>query len=727
MDVYVSILLGLPQTLHDIDIDQDQPLEVDDDYITTERLLFMPPGRAPLMAGFNAHNRMVTILSKVVEYVYPIKADKNSQKDSYIVSHAKIREIENDLKQWTETLPEPFRPGSDGPKEYVRIQHILRMAYAHIQMFLYRPFLHYASLDTTAKALDKTSFACAAACVSVSRNIVHLTGEMNRRGLLVGSFWFYNYTTFFAIIGLVFYVLENPHSATSVEVLKDAREGKDTLLTLASKSLAADRCSKYLSDLFDQLSPKLNDLHVKPASQKKRQNPSQSHRLSHGYNNAAQLVADANTNHLPQMNTSAGQPKRWDQPSYPFNLGINASYPNGTQGHYLPTPAPIQTPQSPGTSMYTNTTTGPGGRGFSAMMFPSADPFAYPNQPLTTLDNQQQIKQEEPIHPSMFNTESSAGIDQSIYFSLHFLQPAQGEAVTERVQSDSGLPTGLRDRLSWALELELSMRGAGFVWSSADVRHTKRTWRPSVRDRVHSIVVHMGPVLLVSWAVIRGIHDGYLAPMAGKDGGNGILGEEGGGNGDFDGLPYVVQGVLTATLGAFLLAAFSLGHSVCAILLKPLAPHPLSYFPSLYTKRVWEITSVRDFWSYGWHRLFSRLFLVYGVWPGEWVERKLLGKGEEQAADVGKVLGAFVSSGFVHSFAGYTVVPGGWRNASGEAWFFTENGVAVIVEEAVRRAVLHWRKRRGNESGEAKGKELDRWQELCKRMGTGWADKRDVI
>ena len=121
------------------------------------------------------------------------------------------------------------------------------MAYAHIEMFLYRPFLHYVSHDVQARSFDKRSYACAAACVSVSRNIVHLMGEMKRRGLLVGSYWFYMYTTFFAIIALVFYVLENPQSSSTADILNDAHEGKDTLAALAKRSLAADKCSKYLA------------------------------------------------------------------------------------------------------------------------------------------------------------------------------------------------------------------------------------------------------------------------------------------------------------------------------------------------------------------------------------------------------------------------------------------------------------------------------------------------
>jgi len=55
---------------------------------------------------------------------------------------------------------------------------------------LYRPFLHYVSQKSTAnRKADGRSFAAAAAGVSVSRNIVHITTEMKKRGLLTGA-WF---------------------------------------------------------------------------------------------------------------------------------------------------------------------------------------------------------------------------------------------------------------------------------------------------------------------------------------------------------------------------------------------------------------------------------------------------------------------------------------------------------------------------------------------------------
>jgi hypothetical protein len=127
-----------------------------------------------------------------------------------------------------------------------RVQQLLRMAYGHAQLLLYRPFLHYVSQNNRSKAVDQRAFACASACISVSRNVIHITTEMKKRGLLIGSYWFSMYTTFFAIISLLYFVLENPDNATSQELLKDAMEGREVLAYYAKRSMAADRCSRSL-------------------------------------------------------------------------------------------------------------------------------------------------------------------------------------------------------------------------------------------------------------------------------------------------------------------------------------------------------------------------------------------------------------------------------------------------------------------------------------------------
>ncbi|PGH14837.1 hypothetical protein AJ80_05763 [Polytolypa hystricis UAMH7299] len=260
MDVHVSSILGLPILLSEDDVDQEYPLAVDDEFITAEKILPMPPGYTPLMAGATAHIALGRIVLKVMRYIYPVKSVNPGSDHTYKVSHSKIRELEGDLQTWLEALPAAFRPGGEATPEVERIRQLLRIGYAHVQMAMYRPFLHYVTGGPQGQKIDKRSYACAAACVSVARNVVHITAGMKKKQLLNGSYWFTMYTTYFAILSLLFFILENPECATAREgILKDALEGKNTLAGLAKNSMAADRCAQSLNSIFKHLPEKLRN------------------------------------------------------------------------------------------------------------------------------------------------------------------------------------------------------------------------------------------------------------------------------------------------------------------------------------------------------------------------------------------------------------------------------------------------------------------------------------
>lgn len=129
MDTYMGAMLGLPRFLEDEDIDQDFPVEVDDDYITETQILPMPEGSISVMSAFNAHTRIVQVLSKICKYVYPIKGTQSGGKNSvtYTVKYSKIRELEQDLAQWLDELPMALKPGGEAP-------HII-IKYVFVQLF----------------------------------------------------------------------------------------------------------------------------------------------------------------------------------------------------------------------------------------------------------------------------------------------------------------------------------------------------------------------------------------------------------------------------------------------------------------------------------------------------------------------------------------------------------------------------------------------------------------
>ncbi|KAG0646975.1 Activator of stress 1 [Hyphodiscus hymeniophilus] len=412
MDTYVSALLGFPQMLSKDDIDQELPVEIDDEYITKDSISPMPPGTTSLYAASNAHTHLLEILTKVIKYIYPTKGLEQSVKgtanSSYVISHAKIREIERDLANWLDKLPMALRPGAEEPPEVLRVQQLLRLAYAHVQMLLYRPFLHYVSQKSCAgKTVDERSYACAAAGVSVSRNVVHICSEMKRRGLLIGAYWFTMYTTFFAVLSLVYFVLENPDKAGSQEILADASAGKEALAGLAKRSQAADRCSVALRGLFEQLPENLKNGRAAPVSAKKKR--------SAPFANPAGPRGVRSTPDLSQPEPAGGITRATTFPTptpiqtnntskSPFNERLqlnNLSNPNLRQTFQeLMSPSDLSatgTLDSSSTSnsnqQYNMQQFGPNTAlpDLSAMMFPSADPFAYPNQPMIEFDN---IKQE---------------------------------------------------------------------------------------------------------------------------------------------------------------------------------------------------------------------------------------------------------------------------------------------------------------------------------------------
>lgn len=269
---------------------------------------------------------------------------------------------------------------------------LLRFAYAHVQMMLYRPFLHYISPRLSAdRAVDERYYACAAAGISVSRNIIHIAMEIKNQALVVGPFWSMLYTEFFAVLTLVFYALENPEKQGSAEVYADAKAGRDMIANIAPRSFAADRISKSLDTLWDNLPDSIKSGKAQAPPSKKRPapgpNPGQMPMPTRKTPSSSAKLAGA-SRISPTQRPSFDNPRlKTSQPGLSMNypefqsLDVSAAVTSPASGGLTtPTAHPSnqyirtgQTAESP--SLYK----------LDAMMFPSGDPFAYPNQPLIDL------------------------------------------------------------------------------------------------------------------------------------------------------------------------------------------------------------------------------------------------------------------------------------------------------------------------------------------------------
>ncbi|KAB5570709.1 fungal-specific transcription factor domain-containing protein [Coniochaeta sp. 2T2.1] len=426
MDTYISAILGFPMMLSHEDIDQALPTEVDDEYITKDAILTPPSGTPSFFQAFNAQARLMEILEKVVRHIYPIKGmeesirkKEESTNATYVINYGRIREIEQDLQDWYDRLPEYWRPSPEGPIEVIRVRTLLRFAYAHVQMMLYRPFLHYASPKMAGgKPADERCYACAAAAITVSRNIVHIGIEIQKQAHLIGPYWFALYTQFFAIISLVFYVLENPDKPGATEILEDAREGTEVIASLSQRSIAAERITDALSSLFEQLPERLRQIKGRPIPSKKRSASSAKSSLANRIASDSAVKSQRRSDelsrssssqirtsgehapirpphrtssfdiaHMQQQHSQSNLSTHSFSTSFPDLLPMDMSSTAGdSEGSSTPggMGQPSSSAQNPNLLRLQSQQGGGGGNSalykLDAMMFPTGDPFAYPNQ-----------------------------------------------------------------------------------------------------------------------------------------------------------------------------------------------------------------------------------------------------------------------------------------------------------------------------------------------------------
>ncbi|KAK7215781.1 hypothetical protein V2G26_003784 [Clonostachys chloroleuca] len=144
LDIYLSATLGLPILLQARDIDQPLPTAIDDEDMIQDTLASAPLKKPSIIQAFNAHGKLMEILAVVVERVYPPTAtSRTATNATYLIDCGQIREVEQKLHDWYHDLPVIWRPGHDNDVQLIRVQILLRFAFAHVQMMLYRPFLQF--------------------------------------------------------------------------------------------------------------------------------------------------------------------------------------------------------------------------------------------------------------------------------------------------------------------------------------------------------------------------------------------------------------------------------------------------------------------------------------------------------------------------------------------------------------------------------------------------------
>ncbi|KAA8647855.1 fungal specific transcription factor domain-containing protein [Aspergillus tanneri] len=191
----VSMMVGLPMPVSCEDVDLEYPVDEDD----TDLRPTVPVSGArqdaeywsPTVASvalFQLHD----ILGHVVKRLYPSKGVRKTKGQGplrHLVSIDTVRELEGALRSWLDSLPPSYKLGQEKQAPHIeRAKYELCMSYAHAQIYLYRPFLHY--LTASSDGGSEGGFpAYASACVDASHLILRLAQDMHREGLLCSVQW----------------------------------------------------------------------------------------------------------------------------------------------------------------------------------------------------------------------------------------------------------------------------------------------------------------------------------------------------------------------------------------------------------------------------------------------------------------------------------------------------------------------------------------------------------
>ncbi|KAI5966841.1 ASG1 [Candida pseudojiufengensis] len=302
MDIYINSLLGLPRSLTEDEFDQELPVELDDENITRQGYLFeKQEGKLSSAGCANHHTKLMLILSHILKKLYPVKV--NDVNDELISSsnnyssdkiHAKVTELEVELKQWLNNLPpelQPTNPNSekiDVPKKYILANCYLHLAFLNCQIMVYRPFIHFISDSMNGNSSDPRSLIRGRNCIKIARMVVKLANKMIDQKLLIGTYWFSMYTTFFSIACLIYYYHfanynNNGLGINAAGVLfdddlnidvirKDIEIGKKVLDCLKNSSNSSLRIYNILNTLFDQLNRRTASRSLKKSGNQKSPN-----------------------------------------------------------------------------------------------------------------------------------------------------------------------------------------------------------------------------------------------------------------------------------------------------------------------------------------------------------------------------------------------------------------------------------------------------------------------
>lgn len=282
VDIYLNCILGLPSSMSENNVDQEFPLDIDDEKITAVSSLsdfndvLNDPTHGISSCGMNnEHTKLILVMLRIHRGLYSLDLKILSVREQYMA------QFEHALQSWYDELPtqlkrEHIYVTPVEREHYLKPSKLLYLDFLLTKLILYKPFFHFINIDTPALGELKSrltfQISMARNCVEISKEIISLALEMINADVINGTYWFSIHTIFYSVACLTAYRYhlqqQEQHGMSGnfksskelASVEKYYQLGYEVLVKLKANSMASERIYNVLSSIFKEFNQNMLDL-----------------------------------------------------------------------------------------------------------------------------------------------------------------------------------------------------------------------------------------------------------------------------------------------------------------------------------------------------------------------------------------------------------------------------------------------------------------------------------
>ncbi|KAL3293700.1 fungal specific transcription factor domain-containing protein [Colletotrichum asianum] len=208
LNTYLSAALGRPMTFHDEDIDQELPLCVDDEqlrFCLSPKPVVCGPSQAKVLLGLSR------ILARILRAFYGIHPP--STEEHFVLAD----KFSQELSEWRDHISYLLDAGGSSAifvKLVLRQRDVLKLAYWHAQILVYRPFLlkTFSAADSNDEsrlsAKKQQTQQNIKSCIDAAMSIADHIDTIDAAGEFYSTLFFIPYYGFSAVVILYVYAIQ---------------------------------------------------------------------------------------------------------------------------------------------------------------------------------------------------------------------------------------------------------------------------------------------------------------------------------------------------------------------------------------------------------------------------------------------------------------------------------------------------------------------------------------